>query len=67
MFVAGKAKWSSASCAGATYVQVKSDVPGLKEIMSAVLSAKLSGMTIGFRGACDTNTNYFNALYVVIE
>jgi hypothetical protein len=67
LYFVGESKWSSANCPNATYVQVKSDITGWKEIMSIGLAAKMGGTEVSFWGECDTNNDYFNAFYVVIH
>jgi hypothetical protein len=67
LYFVGESKWSSANCPNATYVQVKSDITGWKEIMSIGLSAKMAGTKVSFWGECDANTDYFNAVYVVLH
>ncbi len=66
-FFRGDQKWGSVSCPNAKYVQVKSDVSGRKEILSIALSAKMAKKRVQFWGACDTDPNYFNAFYIVVE
>ena len=67
LYFVGDASWSSPTCPNATYVQVKSDVPGQKEIMSLGLAAKMAGKNVTFWGACDADPNYYNAFYIIIE
>ncbi len=66
-FFRGDQKWGAAGCPNATYVQVKSDVLGRNEILSIALSAKMAAKRVQFWGACDTDTNYFNAFYIIVE
>lgn len=65
-FYRGASKWGAPSCPNATYVQVRSNVPGYKEILSIALAAKMAGKKVQFWGSCDTDPNYFTAFYVVI-
>ncbi|MFS1522750.1 hypothetical protein ACL7TT_01345 [Microbulbifer sp. 2304DJ12-6] len=68
LFFVGESKWSSENCASATYIQIRStEVPGIKEIMSIGLAAQMAGKDVEFWGACDSNPDYFNANYIVIE
>jgi hypothetical protein len=67
LFVRGDQKWGASGCPDATYVQVKSDVVGRKDILSIVLAAKMSSKRVQFWGGCDANTDYFNAFYIVVE
>lgn len=67
LFFVGSVKWSTPNCPSATYVQITSDVPGQKEILSIGLAAKMAGQKVQFWGQCDTNTDYFDAFYIVLE
>lgn len=68
LFFIGESKWSAPGCPNATYVQIKgSEVPGINGIMSIGLSAKMAQRNVSFWGSCDTDTDYFNAFYIVLE
>lgn len=69
LYFRGESKWSSENCPNATFIRITSaKVPGLKEILSIGLAAKMASKGVEFRGACDAaDPNYFNANYIVIE
>lgn len=50
-----------------TYIQVRDNVRGREKILSIGLAAKLSGQNIQFHGSCNTDTNYFDATYIIIR
>lgn len=64
----GPGAWGASGCPNATYVQVKAETSGRKEILSIALAAKMSGRRIQFWGNCDTNDpTTFNAFYIIVE
>jgi hypothetical protein len=64
--VSRDAKWGAASCKEATYVQIKADVTGHKELLSIVLGEKMAGKRVQFWGTCE-HPDYFTASYLVAE
>lgn len=67
LYVVGNAAWGAPSCATAYYVQVTATVPGRKQLLAAVLAAHTAGKTVYFQGSCNSNGNYFDATYIVIQ
>ncbi len=67
LYVVGANGWGSADCVNATYVQVKSTVAGHKQMFAAVLAAHSNGKTVKFWGTCNTDPNYFDATYIIVE
>ncbi len=64
-FRSEEGKWISGGCQS-TYVWVKADVEGQKEILSLGLAAKMAGKKVWFYGACNSDPNYFEAYYIVV-
>ena len=64
----GEAKWKEENgCSGATYVRIKSNLPGKKEILSIALSAHMASKNVRFRGNCDSDPDYYDAFYIIVN
>jgi hypothetical protein len=67
MYVVGAAKWGATGCVNATYAWIKPDVPGRKELLALTMAAQTAGKTVKFQGTCNSDLDYFEACYVVVE
>lgn len=67
LYIVGPNSWGNASCPNATYVNIKPNLAGRRQMFAAVASAHASGKTVKFFGECGTNPDYFDATYIVVE
>lgn len=63
----GGAKWGAPSCPNATHVQLPATLPGRKELLSLATAAKMAGRKVQFWGYCNTDTDYFDTFYIVVQ
>lgn len=66
-FFRGNLKWGAPNCPNATYIQINSSLAGRKELISIALAAKMANKPVRFWGTCNENTDYFDAMYIVVE
>lgn len=68
VYFVGEGRWSSTSCANATYAYARDGLPGRDQILSIALAAHMSGKKVTFWGVCDeTNNDYFIANYIIVH
>jgi len=67
LYFVGEGKWSSLGCENVTYIWGSPELDGRNEMLSIGLAAYMSGKNVTFWGECSTNTDYFEASYIIIR
>jgi len=60
IYRADTSNWTAGGCTVVT-AQLGSSFPGVKEMLSIVMTARVTGTTLKFFGDCNTSTGYFTA------
>ena len=66
-YFVGAAGWGSPSCPAAEFVQIRSGVPGRRQLLVIALVARATGARVAFTGECDANPRYFNATNIIVN
>lgn len=67
LYFVGAAGWGAGSCPNATYVYIKPDLLGRKQLLAIGLAAHAAGKAVQFLGSCMTDPSYFEARYVITQ
>lgn len=60
------AGWGAPSCPDAQFIWIKPSVTYQNELLKVVLSAKMSGTKMRFKGDCSSTLGYFETTYIMM-